>query len=142
MVSIPDDFLDLFEKPAIATIATLLPDGRPHVTPVWADYDGTYVLVSTRKGTRKHGNVQNDPRVTVTVVDPDDIYRYVEVRGEVEKLPEEGALAFSDRQARRYWGVDEYPFARDKPRVLFHVRPDRVVAPEIESPLRDDTDDG
>ena len=137
MDSIPDDRLDLFEKPAIATFASMLPNGHPQVTPVWVDYDGTHVLVVTRKGTRKHRNVQHDPRVTVTIIDPDDIYRYVEVRGEVEKMPEEGALAFSDRLARRYWGVEEYPFERDRPRVLFHVRPDRVVAPSVGSPIRD-----
>lgn len=72
--------------------------------------------------------------MTVTVIDPDGNYRYVEVRGEVERMSEEGALAFSDEQARRYWGVDEYPFARDEPRVLLHVRPERVVAPSVETP--------
>lgn len=139
MTSIPEDRLDLFEKPAVATFASMLPNGHPQVTPVWADYDGTHVLVVTRKGTRKHKNVQHDPRVTVTIIDPDDNYRYVEVRGEVEKTPEDGALAFSDRQAQRYWGVDEYPFERDAPRVLFHIRPERVVAPTVGSPIRDDS---
>jgi PPOX class probable F420-dependent enzyme len=140
MEPLPDDKLDLFEKPAIATIATMLPNGQPQVTPVWADYDGTHVLVVTRKGTRKHKNVKHDPTVTVTIIDPDDNYRYVEVRGEVEKMPEEGALEFSDRQAQRYWGVDEYPFERDTPRVLFHIRPERVVAPSVGSPARDRSD--
>lgn len=140
MESIPKDKRDLFEKPAIATIATMLPNGHPQVTPVWADYDGMYVLVVTRKGTRKHKNVQQNPAVTVTIIDPDDNYRYVEVRGEVEKMPEDGALEFSDRQAQRYWGVDEYPFERDTSRVLFHIRPDRVVAPDVGSPVRDRSD--
>jgi hypothetical protein len=72
--------------------------------------------------------------VTVTVIDPDDNYRYVEVRGEVEEMTEEGALEFSDRQAQRYWGVEEYPFARDHPRRLLHIRPDRVIAPDIGTP--------
>lgn len=140
METIPEDRLDLFEKPAVATFASMLPNGHPQVTPVWADYDGTHVLVVTRKGTRKHKNVQHDPRVTVTIIDPDDNYRYVEVRGEVEKMPEDGALAFSDRQAQSYWGVDEYPYKRDTPRVLFHIRPERVVAPTVGSPTRDRTD--
>lgn len=137
MATIPEDKLDLFEKPAIATIATLLSDGRPQVTPVWVDYDGTHLLVVTRKGTRKHENVERDPRVTVTVLDPDDSYRYVEVRGDVEAMPEEGALAFSDEQARRYWGVEQYPYERDAPRVLLHIRPERVVAPAVGSPTRE-----
>ncbi|WP_331235253.1 pyridoxamine 5'-phosphate oxidase family protein [Natronorarus salvus] len=90
--------------------------------------------------TRKHSNVEYDPRVTVTVIDPDDIYRYVEIRGEVERMPEDGALDFSDRQARRYWGVDEYPYERDTPRVLLHIRPAQVVAPSVRSPVRDDAE--
>ena len=137
MESIPNDELDLFEKPSIATIASLLPTGHPQVTPVWVDYDGTHLLVVTRKGTRKHRNVRHDPRVTVTVIDPDDSYRYVEVRGEVAEMTEEGALAFSDKQAQRYWGIEEYPYERDADRVLLHIRPERVVAPTVGSPNRD-----
>lgn len=136
MESFPEDRLDLFEKPSIATFASLLPDGRPHVTPVWVDYDGTHIQVVTRKETQKFKNVQRDPHVTVTIIDPEDPYRYVEVRGVVESMPEDGALAFSDRQAKRYWGVEEYPYARDAPRVLFHIRPDRVVAPTVGTPSR------
>lgn len=134
---IPDEKLDIFEKPAIATFASTLPSGRPHVTPVWVDYDGTHVLVVTRRETRKYQNVVHDPRVTVTVIDPDDMYRYVEVRGDVEKMPTAGALEFSDRQAQRYWGVDEYPHARDAERVLMYIRPERVVAPTVGTPTRD-----
>lgn len=134
MESIPEDKLDLFEKPAVATFASLLPDGQPHVTPVWVDYDGTHLQVVTRKETRKYRNVQGDPRVTLTIIDPEDSYRYVEVRGEVEEMTEDGALEFSDRQAQRYWGVEEYPFARDEPRVLLYIRPERVVSPTVGTP--------
>ncbi len=137
METIPDDKHDLFEKPAIATFASSLPSGRAHVTPVWVDYDGKHVLVVTRTETRKYKNVEHDPRVTVTIIDPDDMYRYVEVRGDVEKMPTDGALAFSDRQAQRYWGVEEYPYARDAERVLMHIRPERVVSPVVETPTRD-----
>ncbi|QSW99160.1 PPOX class F420-dependent oxidoreductase [Haloterrigena alkaliphila] len=136
METLPDETLDLFEKPAKATIASFLPSGHPQVTPVWADYDGTHLLVATNKGTRKHENVQHDPRVTVTIIDPDDYYRYVEVRGEVEKMPEEGALEFTDQQAQRYWGVDEYPYDRELPRVLLHISPERVVSKSLGSPER------
>lgn len=131
---VPEEHLDLFDKPSIATFASILPDGQPHVTPVWVDYDGEHDLVVTRKETRKYRNARRDPRVTVTVIDPDDPYRYVEVRGTVLRLPESGALAFSDRQARRHWGVDEYPFARETPRGLVHIQPERVVARSLPTP--------
>ncbi|MDG5775387.1 PPOX class F420-dependent oxidoreductase [Haloarculaceae archaeon H-GB1-1] len=134
METIPESRLDLFEKPAIATFASSLPDGRPHVAPVWVDYDGAHLLVVTLEGSRKHKNVQHDPRVTVTVIDPDDMYRYVEVRGHVETVSEDDALEFSDEQAKRYWGVEQYPYSREKPRVLFHIQPERVVAPTMETP--------
>lgn len=134
MEQIPEDRLDLFEKPAVAIFCSLLPDGHPHASPVWVDYDGDHLLVVTRTETRKYRNVVADPRVTVTVTDPDNPYRYVEVRGEVTSMPEEGALAFSDRMARKYWDVDEYPFSRDVDRVLLHIRPDRVIAPDVPTP--------
>lgn len=137
MESIPESYLDLFEKPSIATFASFLPDGQPQVTPVWADYDGTHLLVVTRKGTRKYENVKHDPRVTVTIIDSEDHCRYVEVRGEVAEMSQDGALEFSDTQARRYWDVGEYPYERDAPRVLLHIRPERIVPRTIPSPVRE-----
>lgn len=134
MATIPATHEDIFETAPIATIASFLPSGHPQVTPVWVDYDGEHVLVVTRKGARKHENVKHDPRVTVTAIDPEDRHRYVEIRGEVEVLTEEGARAFSDRMARRYWGVEENPIAPDRPRVLLKIRPERVVAPTVETP--------
>lgn len=135
METIPEESLDLFESPSIASLASIPPDGQPHVTPVWVDYDGEHLLVVTRKETRKYWNVRRDPRVTVTATDLDDPYRYVEVRGTVERMPEAGALAFSDRQARRHWGVNEYPFDRETPRALLHIRPERVVARSVRTPI-------
>ena len=134
MEKLPEAVRDLIEKPAIATFASLLPTGHPHVVPVWVDHDGTHVLVVSRKETRKFRNVESDPRVTVTILDPDYPYRYADVRGEVDELIEDGAIEVSDRLATRYWGVDEYPFARDAPRVVFRVRPDRVHAQDVDTP--------
>lgn len=131
---IPDEWEPVFGKPAIATIATLLSDGHPQVTPVWVDFDGAHVLVVTRKGTQKHRNVERDPRVTVTVIDPDNLYRYLEVRGRVDRVTTENALSVSDRLAQRYWGVDEYPFARDTPRALLHIHPEHVNARQVPTP--------
>ncbi|MFB6268589.1 MAG: PPOX class F420-dependent oxidoreductase [Halobacterium sp.] len=136
MERIPDEYHDLFEKPSIATFASFLPSGHPQVVPVWVDYEEPHLVVVTRTDTRKYENVQHDPRVTITIIDPEDNYRYVEARGEVDEITQEGALAFSDRQAKRYWGVDEYPFERDTERALLYVRPERVVARNVGSPNR------
>lgn len=76
MPVVPDAYDDLFEKPSIATLATLSPTGYPHVTPVWIDYDGEHLLVNTARGRRKERNVVRNPSVGVSGIDPDDVYRY------------------------------------------------------------------
>lgn len=122
MEALPEDSLDSFEKPSIATLASFLPSGHPQVTPVWVGYDGEHLLITTRKDTQKYENVTDDPRVTVTIIDPDDIYRYAEIRGRVDQITEQGALEFSDEQAQRCWGIDKYPFERDADRALLRIR--------------------
>ena len=129
MERIPDEFADLFERESFANFATVMPDGTPQVTPVWVDYDGTHVLVNTAAGRRKERNVRENPKVGLTVLDPDDPYRYVSIRGEVDEVTEEGAVDHIDELARRYMGVDEYPNHGEEqgPRVIIRIRPDRVV---------------
>ena len=134
MEPIPEEFLDLFDKPAIATIATLLPDGQPHNVPVWVGYDGSDVLVVTRQATRKYRNIRRDPRATVTIVDPDDPSRYVEVRGTVETRDDDDPLEVVDRFADRYWNVEEYPHSREADRALLRIRPEHVSGRRIETP--------
>ena len=89
--SIPANFHDLFRKRAFADLATLMPDGSPQVTPVWCDYDGTHVLLNTAKGRQKDENIRRDPRITLCIPDPDNPYRYLEVRGRVVEITEKGA---------------------------------------------------
>ncbi|PAU83917.1 PPOX class F420-dependent enzyme [Halorubrum salipaludis] len=106
---IPESHVDIFESESYAHLATVMPDGTPHVTPVWVDHEGReYVLVNTARGRQKERNVRRNPRVGVSVLDPTDPYRYVSVRGEAE-LTEEGATEHIDELARRYFDVDEYP---------------------------------
>ena len=69
---IPEKYLDLFEKKAFASLATLMPDGRPQVTPVWVDFDGSHVIVNTAKGRQKDRNMRADPRVSLAIIDPDN----------------------------------------------------------------------
>ena len=80
---IPDSHLDLFKKKAFANLATLMPSGQPQVTPVWVDYDGSHVVINTAEGRQKDKNLQRDGRVAMSIMDPDNPYRYLEVRGHV-----------------------------------------------------------
>ena len=83
---IPEKYLDLFHKKAFASLATVNPDGSPQVTPVWCDFDGKYVLVNSAKGRRKDRNMRDRPKVALALIDPENPYRYLEVRGTVEEV--------------------------------------------------------
>ncbi len=123
MAKIPENYLDLFEKRAFGNLATLMPDGHPQVTPVWVDYDGTYVLFNSARGRQKDRNVRRDPRVAVAVQDPDNPYRYLEIRGRVVEITEEGADAHIDKLAKKYLGLDKYPYRTPgEVRVMYKIR--------------------
>ena len=126
---IPADFLDLFEKPTFAHLATLMPDGSPHVTPVWVDYDGRHILVNSAAGRQKDLNMDKRRRVAIELPDPDNPNRYLAVRGTVVDVVEEGAEAHLDSLARRYLGRESYPPSWRFPgevRRIYRIAPDRV----------------
>ncbi|MFB6111033.1 MAG: PPOX class F420-dependent oxidoreductase [Halobacteriaceae archaeon] len=127
--SIPAEFTGLFEQKSFAHFATVMPDGTPQVTPVWVDHDGDDVLVNTARGRQKERNVTRNPRVGVSVLDPEDPYRYVSIRGEVVEVTEDGAVDHIDTLAQRYMGVEEYPHHGEEggPRVIIRIRPHRVI---------------
>jgi len=127
-MSIPDDYRDLFEKKTFAHVATVMPDGTPHVTPVWIDYDEERdrVLVNTERGRQKHRNVERDSKVGISMTDPDDPYRALSIVGEVEAVTTDGAREHIDELSRRYFGED-YPSEIQTERVLLVIRPDRVM---------------
>ena len=108
--AIPAAFHDLLNKRAFAHLATLMPDGRPQVTPVWFDFDGRYIRVNSAKGRVKDKNMRHDPRVALSIIDPDTAYRYLEIRGKVVDISENGAVAHIDALAKMYMGLDTYPF--------------------------------
>lgn len=125
--AIPDKFSDLFQKRAFANLATLMPDGRPQVTPVWIDYDGKNLIVNTAKGRVKDLNMRRDPRVSLAILDPENPYRYVEVRGKVSEVTENGADAHIDKMAKKYLGKDKYPFRQPgEVRVIFKITPEKT----------------
>src|SRR5215813_12933514 len=87
---IPEKYRDLFNKKAFASLATVMPDGTPQVTPVWIDYDGEQVIVNSARGRRKDKNMQHNSAVALAIIDPDNPYRYLEVRGRVAEITEQG----------------------------------------------------
>ena len=126
--TIPNEYLDLFQKKAFANFATLMPDGSPQVTPVWVDFDGTHVLVNSARGRQKEKNLQKNSRVALAILDPDNPYRYLEIRGKVDTITEEGADDHIDKMAKKYMGKDKYPYRRpDEVRVLFKILPSKTT---------------
>jgi PPOX class probable F420-dependent enzyme len=127
MVKIPDNYLDLFNKKAFANLATLMPDGSPQVTPVWCDYDGENILINTAAGRVKDKNLQREPRVSLSILDPDNPYRYLQIRGRVVERTHEGADEHINRMAKKYLGVDVYPYrAQGEVRILYKIKPERT----------------
>jgi PPOX class probable F420-dependent enzyme len=125
--TIPNEYLDLFQKKAFANLATLMPDGSPQVTPVWVDFDGTHVLVNSARGRQKDKNMQKNGRVALSILDPDNPYRYIEIRGKVDAITEEGADQHIDKMAKKYMGKDKYPYRKpDEVRVLFKILPSKT----------------
>jgi PPOX class probable F420-dependent enzyme len=128
MATIPEQYLDLFHKRAFAHLATLMKDGSPQVTPVWIDYDGTYILVNSARGRTKDRNMRRDSRVAIEIIDPDDPYRYFQVQGRVVEITEEGADEHIDKMAYKYTGRERYPNRRPgEVRVLYKVLPEKIV---------------
>ena len=127
METIPEKYLDLFQKQAFANLATLMPDGRPQVTPVWCDFDGRHILINTAAGRQKDKNLQRDGRVALAILDPENAYRYLEIRGRVAGRTEQGADAHIDKMAKKYLGKDKYPYRQPgEVRVLYMIAPEHV----------------
>jgi hypothetical protein len=125
---IPEKYRDLFQKRAFASLGTLMPDGRPQVTPVWCDFDGEHVVFNSAKGRQKDRNVRRDPRVSVAIIDPENPYRYLEIRGRVVEITEDGADDHINKLAKKYLGVDKYPYAQPSEiRVIYKIKPEHTT---------------
>src|ERR1700737_2645152 len=110
--AIPEKYADLLEKPAFGNLGTLMSDGSPQVTPVWVDYDGKYVRINSAKGRVKDRNIRRDPRVSLAIQDPENPYRYMEIRGKVVEITQKGADDTINSLAKKYLGKDVYPFRK------------------------------
>lgn len=123
-VEIPTDYKELLESTALAHVATIGPDGEPQNNPVWFDWDGEHLKFSQTKARQKYRNVGRDPRLSLSIVDPENPYRYLEVRGEVVRIDEDPDLDFINAMAKKYLGQDKYPFHQPgDERVVVHVEP-------------------
>ncbi|HYC14522.1 MAG TPA: PPOX class F420-dependent oxidoreductase [Stellaceae bacterium] len=125
MAAIPAEFLDLLQKKVtFAHLATLMSDGSPQVTPVWFDYVGGVIRVNTAKGRVKARNMDARPTVALSILDPDNAYRYIQIRGKVRRHTEEGGVAHIDSLAKKYIGKDKYPWMRaGEVRVIYEIEP-------------------
>jgi len=128
MTTVPDGFKDLLTgKRAFANLATINADGTPQVTPVWFDWDGGNVRINSAKGRVKDKNLRRTPTVAMSIQDPDNPYRYVQIKGRVTSVTERGADAHIDALAKKYLGQDRYPYRKpDEVRVTYLIAPDRV----------------
>ncbi|CAA9567022.1 MAG: hypothetical protein AVDCRST_MAG18-1576 [uncultured Thermomicrobiales bacterium] len=129
MATIPEQYRDLFERPVLVSLATVMPGGQPQVTPVWGDFDGTHIRINTAAGRQKHKNMEERPQVTAMLLDPENPQRYIEVRGTVAKISAEGGDAHIDALAKKYIGAETYPFRNPaETRVICYIEPEKVLA--------------
>jgi PPOX class probable F420-dependent enzyme len=128
MRALPSKVKTLLSKKVFAHLATLMPDGSPQVSTVWVDVDGDVILVNSAEGRLKDRNVRRDPRVALSVVDPDNPYQSLSIRGRVVEITHEGADAQIDRMARKYLGLDSYPYrTSNEVRVIYRISADRIA---------------
>jgi len=126
--TIPEKYRDLFSKRAFASLATIMPNGDPQVTPVWCDLEGELVVINSAKGRQKDRNLRREPRVALAIIDPDNPYRYLEIRGKVVEITEQGADAHINKMAKKYLGVDKYPYSQPgEVRVMYKIRPEHAT---------------
>jgi PPOX class probable F420-dependent enzyme len=128
LTKIPESHIDLFNRPLLLGLATVQPNGQPQVTPVWGDVEDGLIRVNTAAGRQKYKNLVERPQATVLIIDSEDPFRWIEVRGNVARHSEETGVQVIDKLAKDYTGADIYPnHTPDETRVTFYIEPTRVV---------------
>ncbi len=124
---IPEAFKEVLNRRGFAHLATLMKDGSPQVTPVWYDFDGNHIRINSAKGRLKDKNMRRNKQIALSIQDPDNPYRYLAIRGNIDEITEDGADAHIDSLAKKYLDKDRYPFrAPGEVRVIYKIRPDKV----------------
>jgi PPOX class probable F420-dependent enzyme len=133
---IPDQYADVLASTALAHVATLGPDGEPQSSPVWFGWDGTHLRFAQVTGyQQKLRNLQRDPRVALSIIDPANPYRYLEIRGRVERIDPDPDWAFINAMTRKYLGQERYPFGKPGDEWLIVViRPERTTQMDLAVP--------
>ncbi|HEV2635095.1 MAG TPA: PPOX class F420-dependent oxidoreductase [Actinocrinis sp.] len=128
-MKLTEDVIELLKRPSLCYLATTMPDGSPQLTQTWVDTDGEHVLINSVLTHVKTRNIQRDRRVALTVTDPENLHRYVQIRGRVLEIRTEGAVEHIEELAQRYLG-GPYPWfgGREQVRVVFVIEPERVGA--------------
>ncbi len=125
--------IDLLKGKNLVFIATLMKDGSPQLSPVWADYEDGFVMVNTAEGRIKHKNVLNDTRVAVSVVANENPLGMTTIRGKVVEILPDYDYVHINKLTKKYMGIENYPFRREgEKRIVFKIKPDKVfVLPEL-----------
>ena len=129
MSRMTEPVIRLLKGKNFAHLSTLMNDGSPQVTPTWFDFDedSSSILISTVEGRIKHKNVSRDPRVAISISDENNPYNMVLIRGRVIEQIKEGAVEHTDRLAKKYLGVDKYPFPTPiEKRIILKIKPEHV----------------
>lgn len=135
MKPLPDSVKKLIESKTYANVATLMPDGSPHVTQTWVDHEGDVVLINTFEGSQKYRNAVRNPKIALDICDPASPYNTAMIRGTVKEVTFDGAEEHVDKMAKKYLGQDKYPMRRPGVRrVLIKIGATHVVAPFDSSP--------
>lgn len=123
----------LFNEKNLVFIATIMKDGSPQLSPVWANFEDGYILVNTAEGRIKHKNILRDPRVAVSVVSSDNPLDMTSIRGRVEKIIPDYDYNHADRLTKKYMNVSKYPFKRPgEKRIILKIKPEKIfVLPEL-----------
>ncbi len=131
MKGFPESYEDLLDDGAraFAYLATLMPDGSPQLTPLWFNTDGEYILINSAKGRIKDHNIRKDPRVALVIADPKDPYRFVQIRGQVVEVTEEGGLEHINTLSLKYRGKP-WTATREQVRVKYKILPKSMVTDE------------
>ena len=129
MNEITEPVIKLLEGKNFAFFSTLMKDGSPQITPVWIDWEKNTntILINTAEGRLKQENISRDPRIAVSIADHNNPYEMVTIRGKVIAQNTEGAIEHADKLAKKYMGLDKYPYhSPNEKRIILKIKPEKI----------------